>query len=123
MAHFKTAYLQREEWYDVDVVGSAPLKVGDCVQLHEATASVAAYIQKSTFANATHIIAQSDQTIGYGHVPVENRDYRYNPEVAVTLAAAPATATTETWKHVALYRISNNKADVILDADGGDVSA
>lgn len=123
MAHFKTAYLQREEWHDVDVVGSTPLKVGDCVQLHEATASVAAYIQKSTFANATHIIAQSDQTIGYGHVPVENRDYRYNPEVAVTLAAAPATATTETWKHVALYRISNNKADVILDADGGDVSA
>ena len=123
MAHFKTAYLQREEWHDVDVVGSTPLKVGDCVQLHEATASVAAYIQKSTFTNATHIIAQSDQTIGYGHVPVENRDYRYNPEVAVTLAAAPATATTETWKHVALYRISNNKADVILDADGGDVSA
>lgn len=123
MAHFKTAYLQREEWHDVDVVGSAPLKVGDCVQLVEATASVAAYIQKSTFANATHIIAQSDQTIGYGHVPVENRDYRYNPEVAVTLAVAPATAITTTWKHVALYRISNNKADVILDADGGDVSA
>lgn len=123
MAHFKTAYLQREEWHDVDVVGSTPLKVGDCVQLHEATASVAAYIQKSTFANATHIIAQSDQTIGYGHVPVENRDYRYNPQVAVTLASAPTTATTETWKHVALYRISNNKADVILDADGGDVSA
>ena len=123
MAHFKTAYLQREEWHDVDVVGSAPLKVGDCVQLHDATATVAAYIEKSTFANATHIIAQSDQTIGYGHVPVENRDYRYNPEVAVTLAAAPAAAETTTWKHVALYRISNNKADVILDADGGDVSA
>ena len=123
MAHFKTAYLQREEWHDVDVVGSAALKVGDCVQLHEATSTVAAYIQKSTFANATHIIAQSDQTIGYGHVPVENRDYRYHPEVAVTLAAAPATATTTTWKHVALYRISNNKADVILAADGSDVSA
>ena len=123
MAHFKTAYLQREEWHDVDVVGSAPLKVGDCVQLHDATSTVAAYIQKSTFANATHIIAQSDQTIGYGHVPVENRDYRYNPEVAVTLAAAPATAKTTTWKHVALYRISNNKEDVILAADGSDVSA
>lgn len=123
MAHFKTAYLQREEWHDVDVVGAAALKVGDCVQLFDATPTVAAYIQKSTFANATHIIAQSDQTIGYGHVPVENRDYRYNPEVAVTLANKPATATTTTWKHVALYRISNNKADVILDADGNDVSA
>ena len=123
MAHFKTAYLQREEWHDVDVVGSAALKVGDCVQLHEATSTVAAYIQKSTFVNATHIIAQSDQTIGYGHVPVENRDYRYNPEVAVTRAAAPSSATTDTWKRVALYRISNNKADVILAADGSDVSA
>lgn len=122
MAGFKTAYLQREEWHDVDVVGSAALKVGDCVQLVAATASVAAYIQKSTFANATHIIAQSDQTIGYGHVPVENRDYRYDPSVATTLSAAPSSATSTTWKHVALYRITN-KDDVVLDPDGNDVSA
>jgi hypothetical protein len=24
-----------------------------------------------------YIIAQSDETVGYGHVPVENRDYKY----------------------------------------------
>lgn len=122
MASFRTAYLQREVYLDCDVVGSAPLKVGDCVQYHEATASVAAYIQKSTFANATHIIAQSDQTLAYGHVPVENRDYRYNPEVAATIASAPSTATTTTWKHVALFKIVN-KEDIILAADGSDVAS
>lgn len=122
MASFRTAYLQREVYLDCDVVGSAPLKVGDCVQYHEATASVAAYIQKSTFANATHIIAQSDQTLAYGHVPVENRDYRYNPEVAATIAAAPATAATTTWKHVALFKIVN-RDDIILAADGSDVAS
>lgn len=122
MASFRTAYLQREVYLDCDVVGSAPLKVGDCVQYHEATASAAAYIQKSTFANATHIIAQSDQTLAYGHVPVENRDYRYNPEVAATVASAPATATTTTWKHVALFKIVN-RDDIILAADGSDVAS
>lgn len=122
MASFRTVYLQREVYLDCDVVGSAPLKVGDCVQYHEATASTAAYIQKSTFANATHIIAQSDQTLAYGHVPVENRDYRYNPEVAATVAAAPATATTTTWKHVALFKIVN-RDDIILAADGSDVAS
>lgn len=121
MASFKTAYLQREDYVDVDVVGSAALKVGDCVQLVAATSSVAAYIQKSTFANATHIIAQSDQTIGYGHVPVENRDYRYNPEVAVTAASAPAIASAKP-KHVALYKIINRE-DIILAADGSDVAS
>ena len=122
MASFRTAYLQREVYLDADVVGSAPLKVGDCVQYHEATGTVAAYIQKSSFANATHIIAQSDQTLAYGHVPVENRDYRYNPEVKQTLAAAPASATTNTWKHLALYKIIN-RDDIILAPDGSDVSA
>lgn len=122
MASFRTAYLQREIYLDCDVVGSTALKVGDCVQYHEATATVAAYINKSTFANATHIVAQSDRTLAYGHVPVENRDYRYNPEVAVTRSSAPTTATTTTWKHVALFKIVN-KEDVILAPDKSDVTA
>lgn len=122
MASFKTAYLQREVPMDLDVVAAAgsPLKVGDCVKVTPATATVGAYMQKSTFANATHIIAQSDMTLGYGHVPVENRDYKYSPNVAGTVTAAPTTKTT-TWKHVALYAIIN-KDDVILDADGNDVA-
>lgn len=121
MASFKTAYLQKEDYKDVDVVGSSALKVGDCVQLVAATGSNAAYIQKSTFANATHIIAQSDQTIGYGHVPVENRDYRYDPSVATTNISAPTTSNAKP-KHVALFYIYD-KNDIILAADGSDVSA
>lgn len=120
MASFKTAYLQRADYMDVDVVGSAALKVGDCVQLVAASGSNAAYIQKSSFANATHIIAQSDQTLAYGHVPVENRDYRYDPSVATTKTAAPTTSNA-TPKHVAVYKIVN-KDDIILAADGSDVA-
>lgn len=119
MAGFKTAYLQREVWLDLDVVGDC--KVGDCVKVTAETATVQGYMQKSSFANATHIVAQSDQTLAYGHVPVENRDYRYDPTVKQTVATAP-TGKTTTWKHVALYKIIN-KDDVVLDPDGNDVSA
>ena len=122
MASFKTAYLQREINLDVDVVGSAALKVGDLVTLTDETSTVQGYIRKAaSLAAATHIIAQSDQTLAYGHVPVENRDYRYDPSVAVTVASAPSSKTT-TWKHVALYKIIN-KDDVILAPDGSDVGA
>lgn len=120
MASFRTAYLQREIPLDLDVVGANPLKVGDCVKVTPETDTVTGYMQKSTFADATHIIAQSDMTLAYGHVPVELQDYRYSPEVAVTVAAAPTTKTT-TWKHVALYQIVD-KNDIILDADGNDVA-
>ena len=119
MAGFKTAYLQREVWLDLDVVGDC--KVGDCVKVTAETATVQGYMQKSSFANATHIVAQSDQTLAYGHVPVENRDYRYDTTVKQTVGTAP-TGKTTTWKHVALYKIIN-KDDVVLDADGNDVSA
>ena len=122
MASFKTAYLQREVNLDIDVVGSSPLKVGDLVTVTDETATVQGYMQKAaSLAAATHIIAQSDQTLAYGHVPVENRDYKYDPSVAVTVANAPSGKTT-TWKHVALYKITN-KDDVILAADGSDVGA
>lgn len=122
MASFKTAYLQREVNLDLDVVGSTALKVGDLVVVTPETTTVQGYMKKATsLAQATHMIAQSDQTLAYGHVPVENRDYRYDPSVAVTVASNPA-AKTSTWKHVALYEIID-KNDVILAADGSDVSA
>ena len=50
-----------------------------------------------------YIVAQSDQTMEYGHVPVELRDYRYVDTVA----------DKTTVKKVALFRIINPK-DVIL---------
>lgn len=121
MAEFKTAYLQREVPLDLVVVVPAgqTLKVGDLVTVTPETDTVSSYMQKAqSLATATHIVAQSDMTLGYGHVPVENRDYRYNPEVKGTATAAP-TDKTGTWKHVALYLIVD-KNDIIPAADGSD---
>lgn len=124
MASFKTAYLQREVGMDIDVVNDC--KVGDFVVVTPETDTVQGYMQKATAAQvtsktATHIVAQSDQTLAYGHVPVENRDYRYDPTVKGTVATAPAAKTTS-WKHVALFKITNWD-DIIPAADGSDHSA
>ena len=127
MASFRTAYLQREVYLDTAVVGDC--KVGDFVVFTAETSTVQQYIEKAAAADVTaanaaagklYIVAQSDQTIGYGHVPVENRDYCYDPKVAQTKATAP-TAKTDPWKHVALYKVTNFE-DVIPAADGSDHS-
>lgn len=127
MASFRTAYLQREVYLDTAVVGDC--KVGDFVIFTAETSTVQQYIKKAAAADVTaanaaagklYIVAQSDQTIAYGHVPVENRDYRYDPKVAQTKATAP-TAKTDPWKHVALYKVINFE-DVIPAADGSDHS-
>lgn len=101
MAHFKTAYLQREIVMDVKV--SKDLKVGDLISVSVVgnepdTASPAA------LADATHIIAQSDMTMEYGHVPVEYRDHRYSDKVA---------ASTSEKKKIAVYSIIEEE-DIIV---------
>ncbi len=85
---FKTAYLQREIPEDVAVSSDSYLQVGQLVKLTPATDKAVGYIAAvtandaaSALAAATHIIAQSDVTLEYGHIPVENRDYRYFPFV------------------------------------------
>lgn len=127
MASFRTAYLQREVYLDTAVVGDC--KVGDFVVFTAETPTVQQYIKKAAAADITaanaaagklYIVAQSDQTIAYGHVPVENRDYRYDPKVAQTKAMVPTTKT-DPWKHVALYKVTNFE-DVIPAADGSDHS-
>lgn len=98
MAHFRTAYDQRE--IPVDVKVAANVKVGDMVTLANDE------ITKTTaLATATHIVAQSDMTLEYGHVPVEFRNYNYDP----TVKASPSAK-----KKVALYQIKD-KTDIILD--------
>ena len=108
---FKTAYLQREVPMDVAVIGSAPLKVGQLVTLTVGASgkpdSIAA---ATTLTAATHIIAQSDMTLGYGHVPVESRVWNYSDKVATT---GTALATTTPVKHVALYSIMD-ATDIIV---------
>lgn len=85
---FVTARFQRELPERVAVSADSYLRVGQLVKLVPSDGTSLAYIQAVTANNvkeakeaATHMIAQSDMTMEYGHVPVENRDYRYFPYV------------------------------------------
>lgn len=99
-AEFKTAYLQREIPMQVKV--NEKLEVG---ALCTYTASTNTIAGASTATVGGYIVAQSDMTMGNGHVPVENRDYRYNADVA---------ASTEP-KLVALFRIDNVDDIIVRD--------
>ena len=114
-AKFKTAYLQREIPVEVAVIGAAALEVGQLVTLTPTNGTNPDYIaaaagatEAAALSAATHIIAQSDMTMEYGHVPVENRDYKYDPKVAVT---AGTISTSSPKKKVALFKLIN-KDDV-----------
>ena len=110
---FKTAYLQHEIVEDVKVTAgkNQVLHVGDIVKITNgvlglvlsASASAAGSVVFPALTTDMYIVAQSDQTMEYGHVPVEMRDYRYDDKVA-----DKATA-----KKVALFRIIN-PLDVIV---------
>ena len=110
---FKTAYLQHEIVEDVKVTAgkNQVLHVGDIVKITNgvlglvlsASASAAGSVVFPALTTDMYIVAQSDQTMEYGHVPVEMRDYRYDNKVA-----DKATA-----KKVALFRIIN-PLDVIV---------
>ncbi len=126
-AKFKTAYLQREVVEDFEPAATFPLTVdagsdgkchvGDVFYLNSGeftrrTGNSAANA-KAAVSVGDYIIAQSDQTMGYGHVPVENRDYRYSDEVKMT---------DGTVKKFALFKITNLD-DLILDAYSYAVTA
>lgn len=121
--HFITAYLQREIPLDVAVVtpvGQANFRVGELVVLEPADSDTPAYLHAAVgddaatvLTNATHIIAQSDTTLGYGHVPIENRDYKYSDTVAPTLTDGAVPNGDTPTKHVALYAITD-KNDIIV---------
>ena len=110
---FKTAYLQHEIVEDVKVTAGKGqgLHVGDIVKITSgvlglvlsASATSANGVSFPALTTDMYIVAQSDQTMEYGHVPVEMRDYRYDDKVA-----DKATA-----KKVALFRIIN-PLDVIV---------
>lgn len=96
MAHFKTAYLQREVVMDVKV--SAELHVGDMVTYTASTNTIAKTTNKDS---ATHIVAQSDMTMN-------RRDYsKFETQYTDTVAAS-----TSDVKKVALFVIMD-KNDVI----------
>lgn len=109
MAHFKTAYGQREIILDAKVVAmsgnsTGHIKVGDLVTLSTDSSGVHTITEVAALTNATHIVAQSDMTMIHDKaVPVEYRDYRYVPNVDVSTTA----------KKVALFQIID-KGDVIV---------
>ena len=83
-AKFKTAYLQREISTDV-IIADSDMHVGELGVIVPATDKMPAIINKLAATDveaagkeANIIIAQSDMTMEYGHVPVEDRDYRYS---------------------------------------------
>ena len=110
---FKTAYLQHEIVEDVKVTAgkNQVLHVGDIVKITNgvlglvlsASAASAGAVSFPVLTTDMYIVAQSDQTMEYGHVPVEMRDYRYDNKVA----------DKATVKKVALFRIINPQ-DVIV---------
>ena len=110
---FKTAYLQHEIVEDVKVTAgkNQVLHVGDIVKITNgvlglvlsASAASADGVSFPALTTDMYIVAQSDQTMEYGHVPVEMRDYRYDDKVA----------DKSTAKKVALFRIIN-PLDVIV---------
>lgn len=84
MAEFKTAYLQREVAMDVKV--ASDVKVGQVCSLANETITPIANTAAPAVGNV--IIAQSDMTVGKGHVPVENRDHKYDDKVAASTSVA-----------------------------------
>ena len=110
-AKFRTAFGQKEIPLDIVVVGD--LHVGQLVTLVAAASGKPAYLQAATTKDtATHIIAQSDMTMEYGHIPVENRDYKYSDVVSKTVDAAGSVSSTSVSKKVAVFAIID-KEDVI----------
>ena len=109
-ANFKTAYLQRELPVDAKAASPLELHVGDVVSgtvgadgvlTIAARSNAVEATAKSSVAVGDYIVAQSDMTMEYGHVPVENRDYRYDDKVSMSTSA----------KKVALFKI-NDLSDI-----------
>ena len=94
-AYFKTALGQREIVLDCKV--AADLEVGYLCKYNADTNTLAASTS-GTPAQGDYIVAQSDMTMEYGHVPVENQDHRYNPKVA---------ASTSDTKKVAVFMVTD----------------
>jgi hypothetical protein len=103
MAHFKTAYSQREIVMDVKVMKD--LKVGDLVELTILGNNPESITTATLEGGATHIVAQSDMTMNRRDFAKEPYTYEYSNKVA---------ASTANKKKVALFAIIETE-DVIVD--------
>lgn len=94
-ASFITGWGQREIHKDMKV--SAAGKVGYLYSIGEDTLTLLTTAPAAGTKYA--MIAQSDDTLGDGHVPVEHRDWQYSDEVAASPSAN---------KHVAYFIVDTN---------------
>ena len=123
-ANFRTAYLQREVPEDAIVLGD--MVVGEMVEVDAATDVLPAVYSKlkattvsAAIEEASHIIAQSDMTMEYGHVPVEYQDYKYSSKVASTVDLTGALAPTGSGKFLGVFAKS---ADLPTTLTVGDTA-
>ena len=89
---FKTGWNQREIHADMKVAAKA--KVGTLCSI--GTDTLTPLTSEPAASTRYAMIAQSDTTLGDGHVPVEDRDWMYSDDVAAS--------TTK--KHVAYYIVT-----------------
>lgn len=101
-ASFKTGLGQREFVEDLKASSKLELHVGDVFHINNGnvvartnTTSGAAAVE--TVAEGDYIVAQSDMSMEYGHIKVEDRDYRYSDKVE--LGTTP--------KKVAFFKITD----------------
>lgn len=105
---FKTAYLQKAiKFDDVATLSTETgdvFKIGQVVNITAKSGTTPAYLSKDASpAVGDYIIAQGDDTVGYGHVPVEDKNYKPKDYVAVTEdTAMDAYSIT---KSVVVYKI------------------
>lgn len=123
LGSFETAYLQREVPEDVVVKSDSHLVVGQMVKLANHTiTTLSAGTVPAARDEATHIVAQSDMTMEYGHVPVEDRDYRYSPNVTGTILPTSAVANFlgayETLQDAPAAATGNKDKHILVLADG-----
>lgn len=123
LGSFETAYLQREVPEDVVVASDSNFVVGQMVKLENDTIkALSARTVPAARDEATHIVAQSDMTMEYGHVPVEDRDYRYSPNVAGTILPTSAVANFlgayETLQDAPAAAAGNKDKHILVLADG-----
>ena len=104
MAEFKTAYLQREVSLN-SVKVSADLKVGQVCSL--ANDTLTALADSASVAVGNVIIAQSDMTVGNGHIPIENRDHNYSDIVKKEFHLDEDEAEVLDPKHVMVFVITD----------------
>ena len=90
-AGFRTGWNQREVRVMAKCAsGTLELKVGELCTLSSAGVIAKSDVGTSGKASIGNvIIAQSDMTMGKGHVPVENHNYNYSDKVAITTIAKP----------------------------------